>query len=426
MPAIPRWAPRLESRLYRPIAYAAAHLLGRLPWVRSVSARRSLACDEIVFGASDIDLHLVVDEARDLADEAQRLATLAVATARIKRVLLPLGQYDVTTLPELMAWYTARPYTYYRDRAWLHLFGEPAARPPCALRDQAARDSLLWWLFQAFELLPGSYRAGDVRTCSNVFLDVVNAAAVYTGEIGEPAPRREVLAHWWAAADETEAPRIAAAVRHAYRGRFGALRAVIYAETLRALDALARRVDRTLAGPPLPAELRSADVFRGRDVRYLLVDPADGAALAAALAALERDPQIVVTTDAALRLQLLHRNPWEGAALAARNTALRLEAVDDEHQRRAVRLLAHRLVARRAGLSIGRQHDYGLSAGRHLAQARLYLEHGFVAVDATELEASYARHYGRWPLSRPRSAPQFFRDDYPELCAIIARLAQAG
>src|SRR6185369_16311126 len=112
------------------------------------------------------------------------------------------------------------------------------------------------------------YRAGDVRTCSNLFLDVVNAAALHAGDLDAPARRREVLAYW--RATEPRSPSrdaITAGFAAAYRGRSRcALAAVLYAETLRAIDRLARRTeppgDDASAGSPL----RSHDVFRDRPI----------------------------------------------------------------------------------------------------------------------------------------------------------------
>ena len=419
-----RWRPRLETALYHPIARAAAAALGRLPYVRGVHARRSFACGEVVFGASDIDLHIVVDEAPDLGTEATRLAELARVTARLKRVLLPLGQYDVTTTVELAAWYEARPYTFYRDRAWRRLAGAAAVRPTCGLRDAAARDSLLWWLFQSFELLPGAYRAGDVRTCSNLFLDVVNAAALHAGELDAPARRRDVLASWCAA--EPRAPSrdaIVAGFAAAYRGRFGALAPVLYAETLRAIDRLARRTDAAGDQARAGSVLRSVDVFRDRPIRYVLVDSDHPTAVADALAETRSDPTAVVTTPAALALQLRHRNPWERAALVARNPEAAIPSVDAGYEHHAARLLAHRLVARRAGLSIGRRHDYGASTIRQLAQARLALDGNPAAADTAGLETAYRERYGTWPFVRAGSAAEFFGANYAAACAIITRLA---
>ncbi|HEV8714746.1 MAG TPA: hypothetical protein VGX03_18190 [Candidatus Binatia bacterium] len=67
------WMPGLETQLYRFIAKTAAFLLGRMKPVAGVYVRRSVACGEVVFGKSDIDLHVLLEPFADVSTEAKFL-----------------------------------------------------------------------------------------------------------------------------------------------------------------------------------------------------------------------------------------------------------------------------------------------------------------------------------------------------------------
>src|SRR5262249_41519484 len=154
----PVWMPQVETRLYRFFAKIAAQQLGRLESVLGVYARRSVACGEVNFGKSDIDFYILIQPSADILTEARNLRDLARRFATLKKVIPCLGQGDVSTPTELQHWYQTRPYTWYRDRGWLWLYGQHYERPHVALTDGQQRDSLLWWFFQVWEYLPGFYR----------------------------------------------------------------------------------------------------------------------------------------------------------------------------------------------------------------------------------------------------------------------------
>jgi predicted nucleotidyltransferase len=126
------WTPSVETSIYRAIACVAARQLGRLDPVLSVYTRRSVACGEVVFGRSDIDLHILIEPLPNVSAEARFLRDFAARYAALQRVFLCLGDCEVSTEAELASWYRSRPYTWYRDRGWQRLYGKEFQRPLCS------------------------------------------------------------------------------------------------------------------------------------------------------------------------------------------------------------------------------------------------------------------------------------------------------
>jgi len=184
------------TAVYRTLARLVARSLGSLDAVVGVYARRSVAAGEVVLGRSDTDLHVIVSPPPSLEAEGELLCHLAERFRALKRLVPCLGHFDVSTREELSRWYAEQPSQWYRDRAWLRLYGEEFERPRAEL-DGGARDGLLWWYFWAALLLPGSFRAGDARTCCNLVLDLFDVYRLYTGAPDEPRSRGELAELWY-------------------------------------------------------------------------------------------------------------------------------------------------------------------------------------------------------------------------------------
>ncbi|HKA54449.1 MAG TPA: hypothetical protein VKJ47_12390, partial [Candidatus Binatia bacterium] len=377
---MPVWMPRVETRLYRLIAKLAARQLGRLPAVRSVYARRSVACGEVNFARSDIDFYILVQPAADVLSEAAKLRDLAARFAGLKRLLPCLGQGDVSTPAELQRWYQARPYTRYRDRGWLWLYGPRHDCPGVALTDGDARDSLLWWFFQVWEHLPGFYRAGDLRNCCNQFLDMVNAYGLYVGALQAPQRRAEVLQYWLATNARTrESAELRRAFHAGFRGGYQWLKQWLYGESLKLCDALYPHVARKLEGEGCDTELHARVPFSFSPRTYLLVNPLRPGDVTQALAVMERKTEVVVTTEKTLKLYLYHRNPWEYFSLRADGGVFSLSPPSRDALQRVINCTLYREVPRRVVFASGRKADGGTPVGRRYAQSRLYVEHGKIA-----------------------------------------------
>lgn len=404
------------TALYRAAATLAARALAAGLPVASIHAKRSLACGEVAFGRSDVDLTLVIEEPSDLGEECALLERLAARYAAVKRVVPVLGECHVATVAELARWYASPFYAeaYYRDRGWLRLHGRAFERPRPSIAVGEGRDSLLWWYFWAWERLPRFHRAGNVRTARNLLLDMIDAYLLYVGASDRPRARAEVARAWHA----RRGGRCAPGVLEAAPGvdRWALLRS-IYAESLVVGELLGLEVARSLEGTLPEGEVATRVPFGFAERRYLLVEVDRADRLEAALARQERDPAVVVTSERALRLYLHHRSPFEFATAAA------LPRPADEALDAAVARAAHRLIPRWAGFSIGRREGRGASVGARYAQCRLWAEERRVAASVAELRTLYARRFGGWPYEPPVTRAHFFARHYPEICATIDAIA---
>jgi len=422
---MPLWMPGLETRLYRVLARLAARQLGRLDPILSVYARRSVACGEVVFGGSDIDLHLLLKPSPTLDQEAHILRDIATRYIRLKRLLPCVGDCNVSTRAELDSWYRNRPYTWYRDREWLKLYGEDWTRPSVALNDDTVRDSLLWWFFWAWERLPGFFRAGNVRSCCNLFLDMVNVYGLYVQALVASTSRTAVLRYWRTLCPPSrELDALARGFAVGFRGQYRSLLRWLYSESLKLGEALSERVIRTLEGRGCDAEMHSRVPFNFAARSYLLVNPSREDHVAQALETMQRRADVFVTTENALKLYLYHRNPWEYHLLQAENLRFPLSPPPAEALQHSVRFALHKEVPRSAGFSIGRRVNRSATIGLQYAQCRLYVEQGKVATSAEDLRQQYQQHYCAWPYAGVSSRDSYFLQDYPLACKTIEDLSR--
>lgn len=422
---MPLWMPGLETRLYRVLARLAATQLGRLDSVESVYVRRSVACGEVVFGQSDMDFHLLVRPYPSLEQEARELLDLATHHARLKRLFPFMGDCNVSTKAEVAAWYRDRPYTWYRDRAWLKLYGEDWERPEGTLDSDEKRDSLLWWFFWAWERLPGFFRAGNVRICCNLFLDMVNVYGLYVGALETSTSRACVLRYWRTVCPSSpELETLARGFSSGFRGRYQMVLPWLYQESLKLGEALAAQAPHTLEGEPCVAEMSCRTPFNFAPRTYVFVDPFEKAEVSRALEVMRKKADLIVTTEKILKLYLYHRNPWEYHFLRATHPRLPLAPPPEEALRRSVQYALQRETPRSAGFSIGRKVSRGAPIGFQYAQCQLYVEHGRIATSAEELKTQYQHHYGGWPYIDTPSRETYFLHNYPVLCQTIDALMQ--
>jgi hypothetical protein len=422
----------LGTAAYLAIARLAARHVAGLGFVRGVHARRSLASGDIAVGRSDIDLTIVLDPAESMATEVARVRGLARRLAVFRRILPVVGPPEVATASELAEWYRSPffPASAERDRAWRCLWGESFERPAVATSGVAASADTphageLPWLFWAWLTLVDDYRRGKVRTCCNLLLDIVNVRYLCSGAFTGPQRRTEVLAHWSQVGPgrRPEHAAIAAALAGKWLG--GDPRAFlrwVYAEALRVMEELYADLGPSVDGALAASEVRTRVPFGYRRRTYVLVDPHDEAAVDAALARMERDPDLVVTTAHAFELYLRHRNPWEYFAIDARDRGT-LGTPPDAVLQRAIRYYLHRVVPRRIGFAIGSRVDRSQTLGPQYGQARLWLDHGVIAASRDDLVERYRHAYGAWPYQTTHSRDHYFTREYPLLCDAIDSLS---
>jgi hypothetical protein len=143
-----------------------------------------------------------------------------------------------------------------------------------------------------------------------------------------------------------------------------------------------------------------------------------------ALALMERNAEVIVSTEKTLKLYLYHRNPWEYYTVQADGRLFPLSPPPEEALLRVVRFSLHKEAARKAGLSAGRKRDRSVTVGRKYAQCKLYVDHGVVATSAEDLLRQYQLHYGAWPYTGVASRDVYFLQDYPIVCQTIEEISQ--
>lgn len=400
------------TAIYRALSRLVAGGLGGIDSVRSVHARRSVATGEVVFGRSDVDLHLIVAAPASTDAESELLCAIAARLRRLKLLVPCLGHVDVSTREELERWYAEQPYQWHRDRGWLCLYGEPFERPRREL-DGAGRARMLWWFSWAGQLFARSFRAGDARTCCNLFLDMFDVVRLASGLSEEPLSRAGLLELWARTAPPSEGrSEILRAYGRGFRGHRGGALVPLYQETLGLQNQLADHVEARLEGSAMDTlTSRVAPTFVPRT--YRVVDANDRREVAHALENATRADGVWVVTDAGLKLHLLYGNPWEYATLRSVDGALELSEPPPEAFAEAVSRRAYREYPRHFGL----RAEHAL-LGPLYAQCRLYASDQFVASDAAALRDAYRDRYGT-DLDTGGTRTEFFRSGYRAVCEII-------
>ncbi len=406
---------RTSTRAYRAIAKLVARNLGGLDGVIGVYTRRSVAVDEVAFARSDIDLHILITPFEHLDAEGAFLRELVVRYNTFRKCLPCFGHAWVSTRDDLERWYTEQPFEWYRDRAWLRLWGEQFDRPH-ANADMVGHEGLLWWYAWAVWSLPESFQRRNARQCYNLVLDLFDVYRLYAGLSRGPLSRSELFELWWSNTEHSpERELIRQARRKGFRHDRDAVLAAVYREGLVIHDLLFERVGCRLAGTAFgPLESRVPPLYDAR--RYELAEASDGPGLASAIEAMRKDPAVWLVNERGLKLYLAYRNPWEYAALSAANPTLEISPPPDS----AYRLSVQRALHRESPRTFGFMGEPRLS-GPLYEQRRLYLETGFVARDAEELDAAYRQRYGT-ELVTDLPVAEYFTRAYPAVCEIIDEL----
>jgi hypothetical protein len=305
----------------------------------------------------------------------------------------------------------------------LKLYGKDFVRPDPRLSGQAERDSLLWWFLWAWERFPRFAQLRSVRTCSNLFLDMLNAYWLYTGKVTGVLSRAALGRLWLSQCPPSEEGRAwQRAARRGFWGDHGFLLPWLYAENLKLSETLTRQTGPLLEGTSGGRDLQTQVPFSFSPRHYLLVDPSRHHDVRDAFAAMQRDPGMFLTSENALKLYLQHRNPWEYTVLRKQNRDFAMAPPSNVSWQRAVSVALHREIPRGAGFSARWTADHGRAIGLRYAQCRLYADHGVVALGPEDLVRRYELHHGRWPYTGQPSRDDYCLRDYPITCTTIDAL----
>ncbi len=408
-------AVRLGTDLYRSLGRLAARSFGSIDAVVGVYARRSVAVGEVAPGRSDIDLHVLIADPASVDAEAELMLALAERLRLLRRSVRVLGHFDVSTRGELERWYAEQPAYWYRDRAWLHLWGDEFERPRTEL-EGARKDALLWQFFALWEQFTWRFRADDARRCSNVFLDMFDMLRLYEGRSREPLGRAELAELWYASGPPSrERTAIFGAQHRRVRAHPRETLEPLFRESL-ALHEVACRdssgVIEGLTNGSLASHVPPS--FSPRTI--LVIDPDDRAAVEAAIAAVRKDERVWPLPESAIRTYLTHRNPWEYAPLVAANPGLALAEPPADAFRRSVRIILYKELPRHFGFAGNHQ-----LVGNLYAQRRLYTTDGIVVASAEELADAYRERFGVSPRTDGTQAV-YFRTHYPRIQEVIDEL----
>jgi hypothetical protein len=406
---------RASTRAYRALGTLVARNLGGLDGVIGVYTRRSVAVDEVAFARSDIDLHVLIAPFERAEAEGAFLRDLVARYNTIRKWLPCFGHAWVSTRADLELWYTEQPFEWYRDRAWLRLWGEEFDRPG-AHADMVGHEGLLWWYAWAGWSLPESFQRRNARQCYNLLLDLFDVYRLYAGLSREPLGRGDLFELWWQSTERSpERELIRKARKHGFRHDRDAALAAVYRESLVIHDLLFERVSCRLSGTAAGAlESRVPPLYPRR--RYELADVSDRRGFADGLEAMRRDSAVWLLNERGLKLYLAYRNPWEYAALSAANPDLDISPPPPSAYEFSTRRALHRESPRTFGF-MGEPRF----SGPLYEQRRLYLATGFVARDPEELQAAYQRRYGN-ELVTDLPVADYFTQAYPAVCDVIDEL----
>jgi hypothetical protein len=189
-------AQAIATAFYRQAARLSARMLISSPIVESVLLHRSVATGEVLFGRSDIDMLMVVDEEK--AEKGANIASLYQELNRVQLLNPALKHVDLYEPIGITS--HAKMDTFWASierRTTMLLRGEPVRIPFAPVSPDHALSKFLLWVEWFFAI---SVQQRNRRNLWKISLECWNAYATADGLIGEPYLLRSEM--------ETEARRI--------------------------------------------------------------------------------------------------------------------------------------------------------------------------------------------------------------------------
>jgi hypothetical protein len=172
----------IATAFYRQAARLSARMLISSPIVESVLLHRSVATGEVLFGRSDIDMLMVVNEEK--AEDGASIASLYRALHRAQLFNPALNQVDlyepsgITSHAEMDTFWAS-----IERRTTMLLRGEPVQIPFAPVNPDHALSKFLLWVEWFFAI---SVQQRNRRNLWKISLECWNAYASAEGLIGEP------------------------------------------------------------------------------------------------------------------------------------------------------------------------------------------------------------------------------------------------
>jgi hypothetical protein len=209
-----RLSTKIAVTVYRQAARLSAAILVSSPVVQSVALRRSAATGEVSFGRSDIDMLVVVDEAK--AGDGRLIASLYQLVRRARLLNPAMSHVELYDAAGVAS--HARIDTFWGSlerRSQLLLRGRPVPIPVAPVRPEHALNRFLLWVEWFFAI------AVQQKNCRNLWKTALESWSAYAAAEGlteEPATlRAEMEAQAGKCETNLQAARLADA---SYAARF--------------------------------------------------------------------------------------------------------------------------------------------------------------------------------------------------------------
>lgn len=406
----------LGTKSYKIVAGWAAKEFAKFNHVRGVYIRRGLAKDDIVFGRSDIDLTMLIDQLDDPSEERQLVYELSKVYRKFRKWFPVLGEVEVYNLSDMVRWYSYRNYRYISDGKFMPLRGSEINLPESKL----TKDDILYEISMLmFFFLPMGFRSNNVKGSVNVLLEISMLYHYLTGKINRLNLKKGEILELLISHDPEceELRRIRQAFSRFFVGRYADLEKWVYKQCLILGDNLGKIIPDKLDGEIGTSEIHSLFCPSFSPRRYLVIDPNEED-MENGLKLMDKDPSLVLTTANILKIYLYYCYPWEYYPIKNSNPSFGLSEPPSSYMQRYLMMQINKHEIR----FLSNQYLLLWDVRNLVAQAKLYFEHNIICVDKRDLVQKYESHYGIWPYTESTSLETYFSHDYLILWESIEEL----
>lgn len=410
------------SYIYRLIAKVIFSPLLLPNCVESIYLRRSAATGEAVFGKSDIDLAIIIDNFKSAQQELPLVRGLSKRYNLLKRICPVLGELFIFNREDLMHWHKNKPFRGILAKHWVRLYGQSISSEEPYIPKEDILAEFCFWLFDMlpkFYIKKARFRK-NTRHCVVALLEMYNAFFTLEGSFPLPKARKdEVLDFLIKKNKNYRILRKPLTGLKANNDR--SLKNWIYTEALKLAERMFLYGDEFSGDNISEKELISKSPPSFISTKYILIDDIfreDNKDIILLGGPIHDNFRIIPTTTKALKLYLGYWNPWEYYSIHKLNPSLKLP----EPSRQAM----CRYLARNINMHLVR---YPLIMNRYyyyyrniILQARLINDYNIICRDKEELRTRYSECYGNWPFSIDSTRRLYLEKEYQLLWDLATKL----
>ncbi|MFC1979895.1 hypothetical protein ACFLVS_03415 [Chloroflexota bacterium] len=409
---------QLGTKFYKIFAGWVAKEFAKVDHVRGVYIRRGLAKDDIVFGRSDIDLIILIDQFDNPSEESKLIYELSKVYRKFKRYFPILGEVEVHNFSDLMRQDSYRNYRYISDGRFIPLHGTEISLPEFKLEKEDILYEIPMFMFY---FLPMAFRSNNIKSSINVLLEISMLYHYLSGEINQLNLRKSDILELLISRNpqSKELRRLRQAFFRFFVGRYADLRKWAYKQCLILGDNLSEVIPEKLEGQVEISQIRSLFCPSFSPRRYLVLDSPNEENMENGLKLMDNDPGLVLTTANILNIYLYYCYPWEYYPIKNSNPLFGLSAPPSSSMQRYLSTQ----IGKKYQIRVLSNKDLLLWDMRNLvAQAKLYFDHNIICVDKRDLVQKYESHYGIWPYTDSTSLETYLLHDYPTLWESVEEL----